>query len=213
MNALRAATLLLALFSALTQARPVSYVGGWTVLGGSNRQNSSVLTHYTTTPKQSWGIRVERDRLNELTLSAIQPTLLVKRWFGKDYQANVYATAGLGQARQTGTGKSNNDLAGFVGVMADWETRRHFLSYQNRYLDAGTLGGGFTQAARVGWAPYEGDTGDLHTWVMLEVDHRPVHEQPVGVTPLVRFFKGATMVELGYTLNNHQPLINFAYRF
>jgi len=69
------------------------------------------------------------------------------------------------------------------------------------------------QAARVGFAPYEGDTGDLHTWLMLEIDHRPKNEDDLALTPLIRLFKGPVLIEAGYNLTANQPLINFTYRF
>jgi hypothetical protein len=68
-------------------------------------------------------------------------------------------------------------------------------------------------AARVGYAPYEGDSGDLHTWLMLEIDHRPEDDDPITATPLVRLFKGPLLLEMGYNLTVNQPLINFTYRF
>ena len=67
--------------------------------------------------------------------------------------------------------------------MADWETRSLFAGYRSRYLDAGRFGDQFSQAARLGFAPYVGDTGDLHTWLMLEIDHRPEGEDTVTTTP------------------------------
>ena len=68
-------------------------------------------------------------------------------------------------------------------------------------------------AARVGWAPYEGDTGDLHTWLMVEVDRREHLEEATTVTPLIRFFKGQALLEVGYNLSDSKPLLNFTYRF
>ena len=61
--------------------------------------------------------------------------------------------------------------------------------------------------------PYEGDSGDLHTWLMLEGDHRPSDPDTVTATPLVRLFKGPLLLELGYNLTANQPLMNFTYRF
>jgi hypothetical protein len=143
----------------------------------------------------------------------VQPTWLAKRWFGQDFQANAYLTGGLGLATGINGNAMESDAAYFAGVMADWETRRQFLSYEARFLDAGHFGDNFMQAGRVGWAPYEGDTGDLHTWLMVEVDHRPEARESVGITPLIRFFKNTLLVELGYNMTEHQPLANFTFRF
>ena len=206
--------LLLALvLTAEANARPVSYVGGWTIIETSNRQSTAALVHYTATPKLSVGGRAEWDRNADFMMAVVQPTWLAKRWFGRDFQANVYLTGGLGLAKGINSNPMGSDTAYFAGVMADWETRRHFLSYETRYLDAGHFGDNFMQAARVGWAPYEGDTGDLHTWLMVEVDDRPDARESVGVTPLIRFFKNTLLVEVGYNMTEHQPLANFTFRF
>ena len=97
--------------------------------------------------------------------------------------------------------------------MADWETRRWFVSYKARAFEAGDLDAGVMQAARVGVAPYVAGFGDLHSWIMVEVDHRPDSDDPVGVTPLVRFFKGPALLEVGWSVTDDQPLANFTYRF
>jgi len=210
-------SLLLVLLLALVlpveaNARPVSYVGGWTIIETSNRQSTAALVHYTATPKLSVGGRAEWDRNAGFMMAVVQPTWLAKRWFGQDFQANVYLTGGLGLAKGINSNPMGSDTAYFAGVMADWETRRHFLSYEIRYLDAGHFGDNFMQAARVGWTPNEGDTGDLHTWLMVEVDHRTDARESVGVTPLIRFFKNALLVEIGYNITEHQPLANFTLR-
>lgn len=80
-------------------------------------------------------------------------------------------------------------------------------------MNLGLLGNQTMHAARVGWAPYEGDTGALHTWLMLEVDHRKHMDERTSVTPLLRFFKGPALLELGYNLIDSSPLVNFTYRF
>jgi len=194
-------------------ARPVSYVGGWTFIEETDRQATSAWTHYTVTPKLSVGLRNEWDRKMEFQLHAAQATYLMKRWYGENYQANIYGFAGFGVADGISPNPTNANAAGFVGVLADWETRRLFASYRARHTEAGPVGSAFFQAARVGFAPYEGDTGDLHTWLMVEVDHRPKNDDRIGVTPLVRFFKGAALFEAGWSVTDNEPLVNFTYRF
>ena len=44
---------------------------------------------------------------------------------------------------------------------------------------------------RIGWAPYEGSYGELHTWLMLQVEHLPENDDTTIITPLLRLFKGA----------------------
>lgn len=73
------------------------------------------------------------------------------------------------------------------------------------------------QSARVGLAPYVAEFGALHTWLMLQVDQRPqalIDEgmEEFTVTPLLRFFKGPVLIEIGWSTNN-EALFNFTYRF
>ena len=198
---------------AVAQARPVSYTGGWTFIETSNRVSTAGLVHYTINPKVSLGLRHERMRDADTDMTMAQGTWLVKRWFGKDYQANVYTMAGFGTISGNSGISSIHETGSFIGVMADWETRSKFVSYESRFLDKGALGSQSMHAARVGWAPYEGDTGALHTWLMVEIDHREQLKEETTLTPLVRFFKGAALLELGYNLTDPSPLINFTYRF
>lgn len=199
--------------SAGALARPVSYAGGWTLIEASNRASSAALLHYTPAYNYSIGARYEWMRGADIRMQTIQPTYLAKRWFGKDYQANLYITGGLGRAKGALDQASLTETASFVGIMADWETRSLFASYEMRAAHLGRLGNQTMHAARVGWAPYEGDTGDLHTWLMVEVDRREHLEDATTVTPLIRFFKGAALLEVGYNLSDSKPLINFTYRF
>ena len=197
----------------LVQARPVSYTGGWTLIEVANRASTAGLVHYSPAHNFSVGLRHEWQRADDVKLTAIQPTLLVKRWFGREYQGNLYLTGGLGTAKDESPNKRGSDTASFVGVMADWETRTLFVSYEARFLEQGALGNHSMHAARFGWAPYAGDTGELHTWLMLEIDRRGYFDDKTSVTPLLRFFKGPALLELGYNLTDPSPLVNFAYRF
>ena len=194
-------------------ARPVSYAGGWTLIETSNRASSAGLLHYTMNYNLSVGARYEWQRGSDTRVTAIQPTFLAKRWFGRDYQANLYFSGGMGTAERESVGIENSETAKFVSVMADWETRSLFISYEGRRMQLGQLGNQTMHAARVGWAPYEGDTGALHTWLMLEVDRREHLDEGTSVTPLLRFFKGSALLELGYNLTDPSPLVNFTYRF
>lgn len=211
-TALAAAALGIGLASA-AHARPVSYQGGWTAIEETDRQSTALWVHYTPDPSLSIGVRSEWDRRNDILFNGVQATYLVNRWFGEHFQGNLYAYAGAGAAEGVDDNPAGARGAAFIGALADWETRRWFLSYRARAFDAGDVDASFMHAARVGVAPYIGDTGDLHTWLMLEIDHRPDADEPVDVTPLVRFFQGQTLLELGWSLADDQPLANLTVRF
>ena len=104
------------------------------------------------------------------------------------------------------------DSAVFTGLAADWEDRRYFVSYENRYTEAGDVDDFYMQSARIGVAPYIGEYGDLHTWLMLQVEHRPEADEAVTVTPIVRLFKDVHLVEAG--MNNQGSLLfNYVIRY
>ena len=197
----------------VAEARPVSYAGGWTLMEETDRQSTSALVHYSPTAFYSVGLKADWDRRSDLLFTGAQATWLAKRWFGEDFQANLYVWGAAGLAQGIGDNPGGEELAGQAGVMADWETRRWFVGYRAAARDYGALDASAFHAAKVGVAPYLGDTGDLHTWLMVEVDQRPDAPEAVGVTPMVRFFKGETLFELGWSVSDDQPLFNLQHRF
>ena len=199
--------------AAAAEARPVSYEGGWTAIQETDRQSTAAWIHYTPHPKWSLGWRTEWDRQDDILFNGAQATYLARRWFGEDSQGNLYLFGGAGVAEGLDDNAAGAGAAGFAGLMADWETRRWFVSYEARYADFADAGDGAMQAARLGVAPYVADFGELHTWLMVEIDQRPENEEPVGVPPLVRFFKGPMLIELGYSVTDDEPLASFIYRF
>jgi len=195
-----------------TLARPVSYEGGWTTIAETDRQSTALWVHYTPHHQWSLGLRSEWDRPSDTLFTGAQATWLAKRWFKPDSQANLYVYGAAGLAEGVDTNPMDPQAAGLMGVMADWETRRWFVSYEARMSDFGD-GVDAMQAARLGVAPYVGDFGDLHTWLMVEIDQRPEADDPVALTPLVRFFKGPILLELGYSPAQDEPFTSFIYRF
>lgn len=178
--------------------KPVSYPGGWSSMITTNADAHALQLLYSPTAKYSVGYGLEYWRDNDYAIHALQINNLLKRWNMPDAQANLYLKSGVGIATSDeGDFDGETDPAAFTGVLADWENRRLFISYENRYTEAGNIDDFFMQSARVGVAPYIGDYGDLHTWLMLEASHTPEDDDTVSVTPLVRFFKGNHLVEAG----------------
>ena len=197
----------------LTQARPVSYPDGWTTILRNNGNLNSALIHYSPTAKISVGYKFEYLINKEMSLHAVQVNNLLKRLNRPDSQANLYLKSGIGLAFSDKDAFDQEiNAAGFIGIAADWEDRRYFVSYENRYTDAGEITNFSKQAARVGWAPYEGDYGDLHTWLMLQVEHMPENDHPLTVTPIVRLFKDVHLFEAGIN-NRGKLLINYVFRY
>ena len=201
----------LSVFPSPAEARPVSYPGGWTVMQMNNGDMSSAHVHYSPTFQDSIGLYSERNWGEDWHFTGVQYNRLVKRWNTPDSQANLYFKAAAGQADPFGDG-ADVEAAGFVGVGADWETRRWFVSYEGRAYDLG-FDQTARQSARIGVAPYIGDYGDLHTWLMLQVENQPDAETPTTLTPLVRFFYDVQLLEIGYTPESEELMLNWIVRF
>jgi len=138
---------------------------------------------------------------------------LLKRWNGEASQANFYVQSGIGAAHSDeGEFDDRTELLAFFGISTDWETRRYFVQYQNKYLDAGNISDRFSQKLKVGIAPYLADYGSIHTWLMLELRHSPESEEQLVVTPLVRLFSGPNLLEGGVS-DEGDVLFNFIHRF
>jgi len=199
-----------ALAAGHADARPVSYPGGWTWMQMNNGDFSAIHAHYSPTFRDSIGLYSERNWGEDWHFTGLQYNRLVKRWNETGSQANVYLKGGVGQADPFGD--AGAELAGFIGVSADWETRRWFTSYEARAYDLG-FNQSARQSARIGVAPYIGDYGDLHTWIMLQVDNQPESETPTTFTPLVRFFYDVQLLEFGYTPETERFTANWIVRF
>lgn len=190
------------------QARPVSYPGGWTVMLTNDVDINSVHVHYTPDPKSSIGLRHEYLRGNSAHVDTLQYNRLLKRWNAPASQANLYLKSGLGVAYADG----QSEPAAFTGMAVDWEDRRYFVSYENRFFHAGDIDKFAKHKARIGIAPYIGDVGDLHSWLMLQADYDAGAADDFSVTPLVRFFYGTHLLEAGHNLDNG-VLLNYIKRF
>ena len=198
------------LYTPSAEARPVSYPGGWTLMQMNNGDMSSVHVHYSPTFQDSIGLYSECNWGKDWHFTGLQYNRLLKRWNGETSQGNLYFKAGAGQADPFGSDSA--ELAGFLGIAADWETRRWFVSYEGRAYDLG-FGQDARQAARVGVAPYIGDYGDLHTWLMLQVENDPEADTTTKLTPLVRFFYDVQLLEIGYTPEDEELMLNWIIRF
>lgn len=194
-------------------SRPVSYPGGWTFMTMNDGYRYSVHSHYSPSARYSLGYKGEYWRDEKFQIHALQLNSLLKRWNKRHAQANLYLKSGAGVAYSDFRSfDSKSEAVFFTGISADWETRKYFVSYENRVTKSSEIADDFRQRFRVGFAPYVADFGALHTWLMLEVMHVPEDNKNLTYTPLVRFFKGPSLLETGYS-SEGKFLLNFVYRF
>ena len=196
-----------------SQARPISYENAWTAMIENNSDKNSFYIHYSPTVNYSIGYKLEYWREADYTINATQLNNLLYRSNQKRSQANLYLKSGVGVANCYYASCDNKTtFAFYTGIAADWETQRYFISYENRYINAQEIDKAYMESARIGIAPYVGEFGDLHTWLMLQLDHTPNNEEKWTLTPLLRFFKGTNLAEVGVNLRG-KLLFNFIKRF
>lgn len=200
-------------FPSVLQARPISYPGGWMVMQMNDSFSNSLHINYTPTPKYSIGYKGEYWRDGDWQFHGAELDYLVKRWNNPQSQANLYLQSAAGIAySDAGSFNDKTEPAAFTGVSIDWEDRRFFTMYENMIMYAGDIDKFYSQKARVGIAPYIGDYGDLHTWLMLQVNHDPKHDDEFVFTPMVRLFKSEYLAEAGVS-DNGDILLNFSIIF
>lgn len=198
-------------YSHSLKARPVSYAGGWTSMLRNNGFDNSWHIHYSPTAKYSLGVRFNHFRPSDQSSLNFQYNYLVKRWNKRHSQANLYILSGVGGFQNKADNKYK--ASGFIGFLTDWETRRWFFSYKNFFTKDASANIYTQHAARMGVAPYVGGYGSFHTWLMIQLEHRAQESYKNNIiTPLLRFFKGAYLVEVGFS-NKKDWLFNWIYRY
>ena len=187
--------------SMLIEARPISYSGGATLMLQSNEMQNSTYYHYSPTYKYSVGIESVNSQYFKEDYLYYRITYLVNRKNTKNSQRNLYLQSGISSA-----GLDHN----FYGVHGDWETRRLFSGFGYKVTHTQTLDYA-EQFLQLGVAPYIGEYGDMHTWLMVKSRHNEL----IGgwnTYPVLKFFKGNALVEFGYSDTSNWD-IHLMYRF
>ena len=189
------------LFSSIIDARPVSYPGGITVMGFSDNMKDSIYVHYSPTHYYSLGLETKKDKYSDSDYSYLRFTYLLDRKNTQHSQRNFYFQSGVSPD------KASNHFIGFHG---DWETRRLYagFSYKNAKVSSQSYSDQFIQ---LGIAPYLGEYGDIHTWIMMKAKKNTL-DNDWSVYPMLKLFKGDFLLEVGY--NNKTKLdAHLMYRF
>ncbi len=190
------------------QARPVSFTDGWMFMTMNDHTAYSNMLSYSPTAWDAFGIRTDYMREDEDWMHTATYNRLLKRWNAPDSQGNLFLLTGLGAAQHG----DDTDAAATAGLEADWETRRIYFSYENRYIYAGDAERSYSHKARAGIAPYIGGYDDVHSWLMVQIDHHPSERDNVVVTPFVRLFTQQLLGEAGVS-NKGDVMFNLTVQF
>ena len=183
------------------EARPISYSGGSTVMSNTDNMRDTFYYHYSPTYKYSLGLEAVKDNYFKTDFSYFRFTYLLNRKNTRYSQRNLYFQSGV-----SSKGLNNN----FIGVHGDWETRRWFIGFGYKKVsnDIIEYDDKFLQ---LGVAPYLGEYGDFHTWVMVKSKKNDLLES-WSTFPVLKFFKGNFLIEFGYN-NKTEWDSHVMYRF
>jgi hypothetical protein len=195
--------LLLALTNILlahAYAKPLSYPGGTMVMQENDETGYTISLDYTVIPSAAFGLYIKQEENGkDILMVTPQINTLLKRWNLPDGQGNIFNMSGAGVARY----QDNNQPCLWTAFLADYETRRYFVSYEPRFVWDGDIEKSFWERARIGIAPYLANYNELNTWLMFQVDHHPSKHDHLVATPMIRFFYKTYLFEVGYQSNQH----------
>ena len=182
-------------------ARPISYSGGSTIMSFSDNIKDSLYYHYSPSYKYSVGIENIRDKYFDDNYSYVRFTYLLNRKNTENSQRNLYLQSGI-------SSKGFNEF--FYGMHGDWETRRLFVGFGLKETKK-KIHDYSEQYYQIGVAPYLGDYGDLHTWIMIKAKENSLQNK-WSTYPVLKFFKGNVLVEFGYGEKTEWD-VHLMYRF
>ncbi len=182
-------------------ARPISYSGGSTIMSFSDNIKDSLYYHYSPSYKYSVGIENIRDKYFDDNYSYVRFTYLLNRKNTENSQRNFYFQSGI-------SSKGFDEF--FYGMHGDWETRRLFVGFGLKETKR-KIHDYSEQYYQIGVAPYLGDYGDLHTWIMIKAKENSL-ENKWSTYPVLKFFKGNVLMEFGYGEKSEWD-VHLMYRF
>ena len=174
---------------------------------------------YTISPRMAAAFHAQYHiRGDNFTPLGPQLNFIVKRWNAPRSQGNIFGSVGAGTAID-----SSGDMrsAGWVGLLADWETRSLFVSYEVRAMYATKVERSVWQRARAGIAFYPVDYGRMSPWIMVQIDHRAekhlgahvgADEPRTEITPLLRVMYKAFLIEGGIS-HRGRVMFNWVKQF
>lgn len=203
-------SLFVVLMAAPVWARSISYPGGWSIMQMNDEEHNALHVFYSLTQRYSFGYNGTYLRGDDkYQTHSLQLNNLLKRWNNDDSQANLYWQNAIGVAYdQTGDRSDQAQEHLLTSFAMDWENRRYYTAYENEYHYSGSFGQEFMESIKLGVTPYIGEYGDLHTWLMVKVTHEPEAKDNFYFTPMLRFFKGTFLMEIGYS-EHKELLLNF----
>jgi len=209
-----AAALLLAL-CATTQAKPIAFADGTTVMGeyGAGTM-TEVQAFYAPSFRYSLGgghLSLNSSESEDTRdISYARVNYLPKRWNMEAAQANIFVWGSVGRAHIGETGA--NKFAWNVGGQLDYETRRVYASLRSDLHESSAYSHRI-DTLQLGVAPYKHDYETLAVWFVVQArQYTGELYNGTEFAALVRLFKRNAWIEAGATQDgNVQAMLMFNF--
>jgi hypothetical protein len=140
------------------------------------------------------GGRVLEDRKSNETFALINNNYLAKRWNSRNSQANIYLLSSVG------VNTKNSKSMGTFGVHGDWENRQLMVMQMLEYYSHTSS---WVSSSRLAYSPYTVDYSKMSTWLIAQYRIEYNNDEfSYMFIPVVRFFKGNYLLEIGSNGND-----------
>ena len=186
-------------------AHPVTFKDGLAVTSIHRPKMTMSQVNYTVHRNVAVAasyVRMENPA-GDLNMPALHANILLKRWNALGSQGNLYGLIGAGVNTTSLSSTWTDELRGFVGLQADYET-------QKIYTAANVIGFPalndmndipYMARYRFGIAPYVAKYDEFQIWVVGQVEYMPTMQDTPIVTPMLRYFYRTVLWETGVSLD------------
>ena len=182
-------TILLAIFLSLLQAHPVVFKGGKVIWLIDSPDITEIRFGKTFTKKFYSGVRVFNDKYSDQSYIASNNNLLVKRWNGSSYQANIYALSSIGINIDSEKSMYN------LGLHSDWENRRFMVMHMIEYS---SFNESTKNSIRLAFTPKITDYKGTAVWLIGQYTNYSFDDKNNEILmPVIRILKRNYLLEIG----------------
>ena len=181
--------LALIIFFSSISAHPVIFKNGKVFWITQNPNFNDIRFGISKTSDWLIGGRILEDRKSNETFALINNNFLAKRWNKSNSQANLYLLSSVGLNTDNSKGMST------LGIHADWENRQFMVMEMVEYFSHSSA---LVSNTRFAYSPYKVDYSRTSTWLIAQyrIEYKD-EEYSYMFNPVVRFFKGNYLFELG----------------
>jgi hypothetical protein len=182
-------TILLAIFLSLLQAHPVVFKGGKVIWLIDSPDIMEIRFGKTFTKKFYSGVRVFNDKYSDQSYIASNNNLLIKRWNGSSYQANIYTLSSVGLNIDSEKSMYN------LGLHSDWENRRFMVMHMIEYS---SFNESTKNSIRLAFTPKITDYKGTAVWLIGQYSNYSFGgKNNETLMPVIRILKRNYLLEFG----------------